>query len=69
MGKQIPRVAQDIDEAVKFSKVGMVDKTPVCLCLLPREKGERMIGLRHLFTEPPRILDHRRVANLCSPRP
>jgi len=67
MGKEVARVAQDQDEAVESSKLGMMDETPVCLCLLSWEEGEMVIGLRHLFTELPRILDHRRVANLDSP--
>jgi len=68
VGKQIPRVAQDKDEAVEFPQLGMLDRTPICLRLFRRQKGKLMIGLRYLFTEPPRILDHRRVANLYSPR-
>jgi hypothetical protein len=35
VGKQIPRVAQDKDEAVEFSKLGMIDKTPIRLRFLP----------------------------------
>lgn len=69
MSKEIARVAQDKDEAVEFPKLGMIDKTPVYLCLLRWPKGEWVIGLGHLLTEFPRILDHRRVANLYSPRP
>jgi hypothetical protein len=34
MGKEVTRVAQDKDEAVEFTKLGMMDETPVCLCLL-----------------------------------
>ena len=67
VSKQIPRVAQDKDEAVEFSKLGMIDKTPIRLRFLSWQESELMIGLRHLFTELPRVLDHCRVANLDSP--
>ncbi len=69
MGKEVPRVTQDQDKTVEFSKPGMMDNRPICLCLLSWQKDEMMLGLRYLFTELPRILDHRRVANLYAPRP
>lgn len=50
MGKQIARVAQDKDETVEFSKLGVMDKRPVYLCLFPWNKGERMISLGYPFT-------------------
>jgi len=33
MGKKIARVAQDKNKAVEFSKLGMIDKTPIRLRL------------------------------------
>jgi len=35
MGEQIPRVAQEKDEAVEFSQLGMMDKTPIGLRFFP----------------------------------
>jgi len=69
MSKQIARVAQDKDEAVEFSELGMTYKTPVYLCLLRWSKSEMMVDLGHLFTELSRVLDHGRIANLDSPGP
>ena len=68
MGEQIPGVAQEKDEAVKFSQLGMMDKTPIGLRFFPWEKSKGMIRFGDLGTEGPGILYHRRVANLYAPR-
>ena len=69
VGKQMARVAQDKDEAVEFPELGVLDKTPVHLCLLRWSKSEMMIDLGYLFTELSRVLDHGWIANLDSPGP
>jgi len=61
VSKEISGVAEEKDEAVESSKLGMMDHRPITLPFFSWEEAERMIDLGHLLTKFSSIGDHCRI--------